>query len=129
MAGAEGVTPPLLASSLQGFGLPAHAASLRALQPGGWLARRYDMGAPWPLLAQAMGPSEISPDHGQASNVFVRGDKGSSLPLSGDGSQLGSAQITNQIHKSQSKHRAWCFFPQDLEARRGATIGGDGLTG
>ena len=119
MAGAEGVTPPLLASSLQGFGLPAHAASLRALQPGGWLARRYDMGAPWPLLAQAMGPSEISPDHGQASNVFVRGD----------GSQLGSAQITNQIHKSQSKHRAWCFFPQDLEARRGATIGGDGLTG
>ena len=93
MAGAEGVTPPLLASSLQGFGLPAHAASLRALQPGGWLARRYDMGAPWPLLAQAMGPSEISPDHGQASNVFVRGD----------GSQLEPGLQKSQIKSTNHK--------------------------
>ena len=79
-AGAEGVTPPRLASSLQGFGLPARAASFRALQPGGWLARRYDMGAPWPLLAQAMGASEISSDHGRASNVFVAATAASSAP-------------------------------------------------
>lgn len=50
---------PRLASCFATYGLPARAASHRALQEGGWLARRYASGPPWPHVAASLGHATL----------------------------------------------------------------------
>ena len=63
-------SPAELAPCLHGFGLPARAATLRALQPGGWLAKRYDIGLPWPMLCTALGGSPLPTENHAPDNAY-----------------------------------------------------------
>ena len=62
--------PAELAPCLRGFGLPTRAAMLCALQPGGWLAKRYDIGLPWPMLCTALGGSPLPTENHAPENAY-----------------------------------------------------------
>ena len=48
--------------------LPSRASSYRALQAGGWLAKRYNsLGEPWPHLAAALGVALLPVSHSSAT--------------------------------------------------------------
>ena len=62
---------PRLARSLEGFGLPERASQLRALQDGGWLAKRYAARAPWPHVAAALGHPLIPIANAQPEGLYL----------------------------------------------------------
>ena len=48
--------------------LPSRASRYRALQAGGWLAKRYNsLGEPWPHVAAALGVSLLPTSHSVAT--------------------------------------------------------------
>ena len=48
--------------------LPSRASRYRALQAGGWLAKRYtSLGEPWPHVAAALGVSLLPTSHSVAA--------------------------------------------------------------
>lgn len=92
--------PHALATSLAGFGLPARAAAKRALQEGGWLAKRYEAGAPWPNLALQLGIELIPKGHSAApAAIYKKRANRTACPRKVHGTRGASARPRRSAHQ------------------------------
>ena len=56
----------------QQYRLPSRASSYRALQAGGWLAKRYNsLGEPWPHVAAVLGVALLPVSHSSATGKGI----------------------------------------------------------
>ena len=69
-----------LASVFVDKGLPARAVDMRALQEGGWLAKRFAAGLPWPHLGDAIGRPVLSMEQGGFAHAHKRRKKAQTWP-------------------------------------------------